>query len=148
MSLQYGELRPTTDWDRLGSLGGSCPVTEFCQVQNALFVQVLRSPIFAALLHGTRAVGVSQTLRRGTRMGITELSLLVCTTYIWQGGHHVGHRPTLVFHYIAAVRHSGKPYIGIFHGAYFYRIWSYDAFPFPGRDEETYTNWRRDCKAS
>jgi len=28
----------------------------------------------AALLHGTRAAGVSQTLRRGTRNGITELS--------------------------------------------------------------------------
>ena len=43
---------------------GSCPVTEFCHVQNSLCVQVLRSPIFAALLHGTRVVGVSQTLRR------------------------------------------------------------------------------------
>ena len=38
--------------------------------------QVLRSPILAALLHGTRPVGVSQTLRRGTGVmnGITELS--------------------------------------------------------------------------
>jgi len=34
--------------------GGSCPVTEFCQeVQNSLCVHVLRSPILAALLHGT-----------------------------------------------------------------------------------------------
>jgi len=47
------------------TFGGSCPLTEFCQVQNSLCVQVLRSPILAALLHGTRAVGVSQTLRRG-----------------------------------------------------------------------------------
>jgi len=31
------------------------------------------SPVLAALLHGTRAAGVSQTLRRGTRNGITEL---------------------------------------------------------------------------
>jgi len=36
-------------------------------------VQVLRSPILAALLHGTPA-GASETLRRGTRNGITELS--------------------------------------------------------------------------
>jgi len=43
------------------------------QVQNSLCVQVLRSPILAALLHGTRAVGVSQTLPRGTRNGIEEL---------------------------------------------------------------------------
>ena len=30
--------------------------------------------VLAALLHGTLAVGVSETLRRGTRNGITELS--------------------------------------------------------------------------
>jgi len=54
--------------------GGSCPLAEFCQVQNLLYVHVLPSPILAVLLHGTPAVGVSQTLRRGTRNGITELS--------------------------------------------------------------------------
>ena len=36
--------------------GGSCPLTEFYQVQNSLCVQVLRSPILAALLQGTRIV--------------------------------------------------------------------------------------------
>jgi len=72
-----------TVWLSLGLLnyryifGGSCPVTEFCSVQNSLYVQVLRSPVLAALLHGTPAVGVSQTLRRGTRNGITELPLRV-----------------------------------------------------------------------
>jgi len=54
--------------------GGSCPLTEFCQVQNSLCVQVLRSPILAALLHRTPVVGVSQSLRRGISNGITELS--------------------------------------------------------------------------
>jgi len=49
------------------------PLTAFCPVQNFLYVQVLRSPILAALLHGTAAAGVSQTLRRGTRNGIIEL---------------------------------------------------------------------------
>ena len=39
-----------------------------------VYVQVLRSAVLAALLHGTPAVGVSQSLRRGTRNGITELS--------------------------------------------------------------------------
>jgi len=53
--------------------GGSCPIREFSQVQNSLCVQVLRSPILAALLHGTQALGVSQALRRGTRNGIKEL---------------------------------------------------------------------------
>jgi len=40
----------------------------------------------AALLHGTPAVGVSQTLRRWTEGA----------TYIRQGVHHVGHWPTFV----------------------------------------------------
>jgi len=53
--------------------GGSCPLTEFWQLQNSL-PQVLRSPILAAILHGTRAVSVSQSLWHGTRSGITELS--------------------------------------------------------------------------
>jgi len=50
--------------------GGSCPRTEFRHVQYSLYVQVMCSPILAALLHGTPAAGVSQTLRRGTRHGI------------------------------------------------------------------------------
>jgi len=50
------------------TFGGSCPLTEFCPVQNSLYVQVLRSRILAALLHGTPAAGVSQTLRRGARL--------------------------------------------------------------------------------
>jgi len=46
---------------------------EFCHVQNSLHVKVLRSAILAALVHGTPAAGVSQTLRRGIRNEITEL---------------------------------------------------------------------------
>jgi len=46
---------------------GLLPLMEFCQVQSWLCVQVLRSPILAALLHSTRVVGV-------VRNGITELS--------------------------------------------------------------------------
>jgi len=45
--------------------GDSCPLTEFFWVQSSLSVEVLCSPILAALLHGTRAVGVSQSLRHG-----------------------------------------------------------------------------------
>ena len=54
--------------------GGSCSLTEFCQLQYSLCVQVLRSPMLAALglLHGTPAVA-DQSLRRGTRNGIREL---------------------------------------------------------------------------
>jgi len=54
--------------------GGSCPQTDFCPVQNSLYVQVLRSRVLSALLHGTPAAGVSQTLQRGTRNGIRERS--------------------------------------------------------------------------
>ena len=78
--------------------GGSCPLTEFCPLQNSLYVQVLRSPILAPLLHGTPAAGVSQTLRRWTEGA----------TYIRQGGHQVGHWPTFLvivcislLHYLA-----------------------------------------------
>jgi len=62
---------------------GPCPRTEFCHVQNSLCVQVLRSPILAALLHGTRAVGVSDILRRRTRNGITELSQRASHIFGW-----------------------------------------------------------------
>jgi len=62
--------------------GGSCPLTEFRHVQNSLCVQVLRSPILAALLHGTPAAG-SATLRRRTRNGITELSQTVPRIFGW-----------------------------------------------------------------
>jgi len=40
--------------------------------------------VLAALLHSTLVVGVSQTVQH-RKEG---------TTYIWQGGHHVGHWPT------------------------------------------------------
>jgi len=62
---------------------GLLPLTEFCHVQNSRYVQVLRSPILAALLHGTPAAGVSQTLRRGTRNRITELSQNAPPTFGW-----------------------------------------------------------------
>jgi len=62
---------------------GSCPLTEFCQVQNSLCVQVLHYPILAASLHGTPAADVSQTLQHGTRNGIKELSLNVPPIVTW-----------------------------------------------------------------
>ena len=63
-------------WYIMYTLWALLPLTEFCQVQNSLCVQVLSYPILAALLHGTRAVGVSRTLRRGI--------------FTRQGGHPVG----------------------------------------------------------
>jgi len=63
--------------------GGFCPLTEFWHVQNSLCVQVLRSRILAALLHGTPAAGLSQTLWRGTRNGIAELSQRAPPIFSW-----------------------------------------------------------------
>jgi len=65
MSSQYGELRPINGWDLLASLGH--------------LYKFQRFRVLAALLHGTLVDGVSQTDG---------------ATYIMQGGHHVGHRPT------------------------------------------------------
>jgi len=74
-------------------------------VQNSLCVQVLRSPILAALLHGTGAVGLIQTLRRGTRTknGITELSLLAICNLYSEGGHHVQHIAHILVYFILEV---------------------------------------------
>jgi len=62
---------------------GYCPLTEFCQVQNSLYIKVLHFPILAALLHGTPAMGISQTLRHGTRNGIMELLQRVPPIFGW-----------------------------------------------------------------
>jgi len=66
---------------------GFLPIKGILQDQNSLCVQVWRSPILAALLHGSQVLGVSQTLRRWAEGA----------TYIRQGGHHIGHRTTLSF---------------------------------------------------
>ena len=108
-SPQYGELRPTSGWDRSGSLGhprkfqrvsrlrsvtaatslnGSQPNVARCLAVSSagtlhihfrgflprygilpgakftFILQVLRSVILVALLHGTWAVGANQTVRR------------------------------------------------------------------------------------
>ena len=52
MFPQYGEHRPTSGWDRFGSLG------------RPSYFQ--RLPRLGAWLHGSRVVSVSQTLRRWT----------------------------------------------------------------------------------
>jgi len=68
MSLQYGELRPTSGWDLLVILG-----------HPSKFQRVPRLGSVTA-----RLLGVSQILRRWTEGA----------TYIRQGGHHVGHWST------------------------------------------------------
>jgi len=64
---------------------GLLPPDKFCPVQNSLHVQVMHSPVLAALLHCTPAVGVSQTLRHCTctRNGIMELSQTAPPIFSW-----------------------------------------------------------------
>jgi len=52
---------------------GILPRAKFT-LRPTLALSLSCSYILAALLHGTRAVGVSESLRRRTRNGITELS--------------------------------------------------------------------------
>ena len=61
-----------------------CPMAEICWRVWGTPANFNGFCILAALLHGTLAVDVSQTLRRWTEGA----------TYIRQGGHHVGHWPT------------------------------------------------------
>ena len=61
-------------WYTIYTFSGALALTEFCQVQNSLYIQVLCSPILTVLQHGTRVVGVSQTLRCVSRNEIMELS--------------------------------------------------------------------------
>jgi len=65
----------------------------------------LRPSLVFSYIGGITAVGVSQTLQHGTRKGIMELLLLVCTTCIRHGSHHVGIGPhsSLVITYIFIV---------------------------------------------
>jgi len=85
MFAQYGELRPTSGWDRFVSLGTPANFNGF--------------RVLAALLHGTLVVDVSQTLRRWTEGA----------TYIRQGGHDVG--KWLTFLVMAALWNRAGHYI-------------------------------------
>jgi len=63
--------------------GGLCFLTEFRQVQISLCIQVVHSPILPALLQGTPAASISQTLWCGTRNGITELAQTAPPIFGW-----------------------------------------------------------------
>ena len=77
MSSQYGELRPTSGWDLLASVGHPCK-----------FQRVSRLGSVTALV-----VGVSQTLWRSTE-GATDIR---------QGSHHVGHYSYIIVWHVFAV---------------------------------------------
>ena len=97
---------------------GLFTVKDFYQVQNSLYVQILRSPILAALLHGTRVVEVSQTLRRGRLHGMELRNF-------WQ-------RTPLIFSWAAIPLAIGphSTFVSILHGlpASLYEIAAFIAF--------------------
>jgi len=68
---------------RMCSITQTHATSHYRAVQNSLYVQVLRSPILAALLPGTPAAIVSQTLRHGTRNASMELSQRVPHVFGW-----------------------------------------------------------------
>ena len=77
------------------TLGGSCPLTEFCPVQNSLYVQ--SSLAFACIGRVTarhsssgRQPNFAASYKEWDHGNFAE-----GTTYIRQGAYHVGHRPTL-----------------------------------------------------
>ena len=79
--------------------GSSCPLTWILShaiLLHSLWVQVLCSLILAALLHGTAAAGVSQTLAAWYKEW-NYGTFAAGATYIQLGGHDVGHRPTFSF---------------------------------------------------
>jgi len=73
------------------------------QLQNSVCVQVLRSAILAALLHGTRAVGVRQSLRRGTRNGIMELSQRTPPILTWRPSRWASAHILVVFTLVSSL---------------------------------------------
>jgi len=79
-------------------LRGLLPLDGILPGATSLCVQVLRSPLLAALLHGSQPVGVSQTLRHGSRNGITELSQTAPAIFGW-AAITLGMGPHSSFHY-------------------------------------------------
>jgi len=74
--------------------GGSCPLTEICQVQNSLFVQVLCSHILACSVTARHSSSRYQSNLVAWYTEWNYGTFAVGATYIWLGGHHIGHQPT------------------------------------------------------
>jgi len=85
-------------------LGGCCHLTEFYHVQNSLCVQVLRSPILSALMHGTRAAGSAKLCGVWYKQ-LNYGTLADGATYIQLGGHHVGHRPIFLVNFTTTLHY-------------------------------------------
>jgi len=72
--------------------GGCCPLRDFAS-SKIHFASKSCTLLYWQRYCTALAVGIIQTLQRGTRSGIAELSQDGATC-IWKSDHHVGHRPT------------------------------------------------------
>ena len=76
--------------------GALAPYRNSARCKIHFCAQVLRSPVLAALLHGTGEVVVSQNFAAWHKYRTMELSLLIIFNrgrHLYsEGGHHVGHR--------------------------------------------------------
>jgi len=93
---QYGELSPTSGWDRSCSLELPANFNGF--------------RVLAALLHSSQVVSVSQTLLRWTEGA----------TCVQQGDHHVGHWPTFLVT-CSIARSANLPVFNLLRG----RFWGF-----------------------
>ena len=76
--------------------GGSCPVTEFCQVQNSLCVQVLHAFFYIGSVTARHSSSGRQRNFAESYKKWNYGTFADSATYIRLGGHHVGNRPTLL----------------------------------------------------
>jgi len=71
-------------WHTIYIFGGSCPLTEFFLLQSSLyFGPSLAFSYIGSVTARHSSSGVSQTLQRGTRNGITELSWRAPPIFGW-----------------------------------------------------------------
>jgi len=75
--------------------GGSCPLTEFCQVQNSLCVSKSCVLLYIGSVTARHALQQWASAKLcGAVQGMELQNFRRGCLYIRLGGHHVGHRPT------------------------------------------------------
>jgi len=70
-------------WYTIYTFSGALAPNKILPRAKFILPRSLAFSYLAALLHGTPAAGVSQTSRRGTRIGITELSQMAPPMFGW-----------------------------------------------------------------
>jgi len=73
--------------------GGTCPLTEFCLVKNSLYIQVLLF-FYIGSVTARHSSSRHQPNFAAWYKEWNYRTFADGATYIWEGGHHVGHRRT------------------------------------------------------